>query len=196
MLEWRLCGVDFRMSLLLPALVTALLLSQPDGLVLPCVLASLIHEGGHLLAMVGVGVPPRECVLGAFGARIRLDDVLVPYKKNIIISLAGPLANGLTAAILMAAGYRSSAAVHAMLAAVNLLPIASLDGGEVLRCILGCCGLKSPRVILRFCALLVLTPMVLVSGYLFVVSRNPTLLIVGAYLASLIIFSEKCEKSS
>ena len=58
MLEWRLCGVRFRLSLLFPALVTALLMCQPKGLALSCLLASLIHEGGHLLAMMAVGVPP------------------------------------------------------------------------------------------------------------------------------------------
>ena len=72
MLEWRLGGVRCRLSLLFPALVTALLLWQPDGLAVTCLLASLIHEGGHLLAMLSVGVPPQRCTLGAFGMRIDL----------------------------------------------------------------------------------------------------------------------------
>ena len=48
MLEWRIGGVRCRLSLLFPALITALLLWQPDGLAVSCLLASLIHEGGDV----------------------------------------------------------------------------------------------------------------------------------------------------
>ncbi|MBQ8753177.1 MAG: hypothetical protein IJZ13_08755, partial [Clostridia bacterium] len=69
MLEARFGGVHFRLSLLFPALITALLLWKPDGLAVSCVVASAVHEGGHLLAMLGLGYPPRACTLGAFGIR-------------------------------------------------------------------------------------------------------------------------------
>ena len=99
MFEWRWGGIRCRVSLLFPALVTALLLRQPDGLAVTCLLASLIHEGGHLLAMLAVGVSPRDCTLGAFGLRIELGGQLMDYRKNLFVSIAGPLANGLAAAV-------------------------------------------------------------------------------------------------
>lgn len=197
MLEWRLWGIRCRLSLLFPALVTALLLWQPDGLAVSCLLASLIHEGGHLAAMLAVGVPPQACTIGAFGMRIELGNTLVGYGRNLFISVAGPLANGLAASALLMAGCPTAAAVHLALAGLNLLPAAALDGGEVLRCGLGMLGfevLVDP--VLRLFSALTLLPLAAVSFWLFFRGDNPTLLIVSAYLAALVFFSEKCEKTT
>lgn len=197
MLEWRIGGVRCQLSLLFPALITALLLWQPDGLAVSCLLASLIHEGGHLAAMLAVGVPPQRCTLGAFGMRIDLRNTLISYSSHIAISLAGPLANGLAAIVLFCLHSVSAAAVHLLLAGVNLLPAAALDGGELLR--YGLCLLGLERLadsLLRFTSALVLLPLAAVSIWLFIRVGNPTLLIVSGYLVALIIFSKKNEKTS
>lgn len=197
MLEWRVGGIRCRVSLLFPALVTALLLSQPDGLAVSCLLASLIHEGGHLLAMVVLGVPPQACTLGAFGMRLDIENQLIDYKKNLLISLAGPLTNGLAAVILLLLGSPIAAMVHLVLAGLNLLPAAALDGGEILRCglcLLGMDGLT--RWVLRLSSALVLLPLAVVSFWLCFRGNNLTLLIVSGYLVTIVIFSEKYEKSS
>ena len=197
MLEWRLGGVRCRVSLLFPALVTALLLWQPDGLAVSCLLASLIHEGGHLLAMLTLGVPPRACTLGAFGMRMNIDNQLVNYKKNLLISLAGPLTNGMVAVILFWLHAYDAAMVHLVLAALNLLPAAALDGGEILRCGLCLLGLdRCTRWVLRLSSVLVLLPLAAISGWLFIQEKNLTLLIVSAYLVAMVFFSEKYEKTS
>lgn len=197
MLEWRIGGVRCRLSLLFPALITALLMWQPDGLAVSCLLASLIHEGGHLAAMLAVGVPPQRCTLGAFGMRIDLRNTLISYSSHIAISLAGPLANGLAAIVLFCLHSVSAAAVHLLLAGVNLLPAAALDGGELLR--YGLCLLGLERLadsLLRFTSALVLLPLAAVSIWLFTRVGNPTLLIVSGYLVALIIFSKKNEETS
>ena len=197
MLEWRVSGVRCQLSLLFPALITALLLWQPDGLAVSCLLASLVHEGGHLAAMLAVGVPPQKCTIGAFGMRIDLRNTLIGYGSNMVIALAGPLANGLAAAVLFFLRSSNAAAVHLLLAGCNLLPAAALDGGELLR--YGLCLLGMERLadsLLRFTSALVLLPLAAVSIWLFIKSKNPTLLIVSAYLLALIIFSEKNEKTS
>lgn len=197
MLEWCVCGIRCRVSLLFPALVTALLLSQPDGLAVSCLLASLIHEGGHLLAMVAAGVPPRACTLGAFGVRMNIDNQLINYKKNLLISLAGPLANGLAAVILLLLRVPNTAMVHLVLAVLNLLPAAALDGGEILRCGLCLLGLDGwTRWVLRLSSALVLLPLAAISFWLFFQGKNLTLLIVSGYLVAIVFFSEKYEKTS
>lgn len=197
MLEWRPGGIRCRVSLLFPALVTALLLWQPDGLAVSCLLASLIHEGGHLVAMLAVGVPPQNCTLGAFGMRIELGNALIGYGRALLISLAGPLANGLAAALLLVVGCPAAATVHLALATLNLLPAAALDGGEILRCGLALLGLEPlAEMVLRLSSALVLLPLAAVSLWLFLRGENPTLLIVSGYLATLVFFSDKCEKNS
>ena len=185
------------MSLLFPALVTALLLWQSDGLALSCLLASLIHEGGHLLVMVALGVPPQNCTLGAFGMRMDLDNPLVDYKKNLLISMAGPMSNGLAAACLYWLNSPDPAMVHLVLAGFNLLPAAALDGGEILRCGLCLLGLDAvTRSVLRLLSALVLLPLAAMSFWLCLRGNNPSLLIVSGYLVALVFFSDKNEKTS
>lgn len=188
-LEGRLGAVRWRVSLLFPALVTVLLLCQPEGLALSCLLASLIHEGGHLLAMLLAGCPPESCTVGAFGARIVTDGRRMPgYGRQIAISLAGPGINLLAAAGLWAAGCPRAAAVHGVLGVFNLLPAAALDGGQVLRCLL-CLRVAPERAerVLRAVSAAVLLPLAAGALYLVLSGRgNGSLLIVCLYLTGLV----------
>ncbi len=198
MFETRLFGVRCRLSLLFPALLTALLLWQPDGLAVSCVIASAMHEGGHLLAMLLLGYPPTDCTLGAFGMRIRLGRRLPGYRQNMLISLAGPGVNMLSAGVLFLLDSPRTAAVHLTLAGLNLLPASALDGGELLRCGLCLLGFEPLAVpVLRLTSALVLLPLAAGSFWLFLQGfGNGTLLIVSGYLVLLVFFSNKNEKNS
>lgn len=198
MLEFRLGGVHCRLSLLFPALLTALLLWRPEGVAVSCLLAAVLHEGGHLLAMLWLRVPPEDCVLGAFGARIRLGHRLPSYKSNLIISFGGPFANFLCAGVLYAVGAGTPALVHLVLALFNLLPASALDGGEILRCGLCLLGLESlSGHVLRLTSALTLLPLAALSFWLFLRGEgNGTLLIVSGYLTVLLFFSDKLQKNT
>ena len=196
MLEFRVCGVPCRVSLLFPALLTALLLCQTDTLTVWCLLASVIHEGGHLLGMLLLRIPPQECVLGVFGARIRLGRNLKHYGRNIGVALAGPLANAVSAGLLFWLGASRAAWVHILLALLNLLPVAVLDGGEILRCLLCLFGRECRQEsVVKWVSTILLLP-VMGGGGLLLLQGNPTLLIVGLYLVAMTYFSDKNEKSS
>lgn len=198
MLRFYLWGIRCRISLLFPALLTALLLLQPDGVAITCVLASLLHEGGHLLAMLLLSVPPEDCELGAFGLRMRLRGQLSGYGRNLLIALAGPLMNGIAAGVLHLMNASYAAAVHLLLAMMNLLPAAALDGGEIIRCVLGMLGRDSLSVpLLKVTTILTLLLLTLGGIWQFLQEKeNPTLLIIGIYLAVATFFSEKNEKTS
>lgn len=193
MFEFNVFGVRWRLSLLFPAMLTALLLWQPDSLAIPCVLASLIHEGGHLLTMLLLKMPPRDFTLSAFGARMRLSDRTVGYRHNLIISVSGPLANGLCAILFAMCGRPTLVYVHALLAGINLLPAIGLDGGEMLRCLLCLVGFeRSAPVILRYASALVLFVLVTVGAYVLLQPNgNGSLLIISVYLAAVIFFADK-----
>lgn len=191
MLEGRLLGMRCRLSLLFPALLAGLLLVQPDGLALTCLAASAVHELGHLLAMAVTGCPPSVCTVGAFGVRLELSGHQPGYWQNIGISLAGPVVNLLAAGVLFLLSCHREATVHLVLACLNLLPAAALDGGQVLRCLLCLMGqeVRADRL-LRWLSAAVLLPLASVAFWLFLSGEgNGTLLLVSGYLVALIFFS-------
>jgi Zn-dependent protease len=107
------------------------------------VLLILVHELGHVFEArrqgLHVSLPTFIPFFGAF-VTVR-NDGLAPW-RNALISLAGPLAGGLGAAVVWAVGSaRDShwlvelAYIGFLLNAANLLPIGILDGGAVFRAI-------------------------------------------------------------
>ncbi len=190
MFEWTVCGVRCRLSILFPALLTALLFYQPQGMTVICVVASAMHECGHLLMMLVLGCPPSCCTLGAFGMRIEMGAVrTVSYGRNILISLAGPLVNFSCAALYGVSGNVNAAAVHMVQCVFNLLPAAALDGGQILRCI--CCVCGGERIadrLLLWLSVGVLIPLATAAAYLLLTGGNASLLIVVAYLTLLVFW--------
>ncbi len=148
-----------------------------------------MHECGHLLAMLAVGCPPQVCTLGVFGLRLEMGGkILVGYRRNILISVAGPLVNLFAAPLLWVLGCRQAAMVHGLLAALNLLPATALDGGQIVQCLLCLTGHeRQASQWLRVLSAVVLLPLAGTAFWL-ALSRagNATLLIVSGYLAALI----------
>lgn len=163
-------------------------------------LAALIHELGHLAAAVACGVRITGMRLDLFGARLELPGLL-SYRQELLVALGGPAANLLTAAVLFRAwtacgcpvcGASPSLSGWALvlgvllpaslgLCAVNLLPIATLDGGRILSCLLSLTlGADVARRVLRLLSLFLLTLLWLLSVY--------ALLRAGQFL-SLFVFS-------
>ena len=142
------------------AMLCAVLLCEQraTGAILLC--AATVHELGHLVAAKILGVRLRELRLGFAGARLYPEGDFIPYKKEIILALAGPLSSFISSllAFLIAVshpsgevsiseeiygllnGQSASATAYVMLFCIasllqgilNLLPIESLDGGRAL----------------------------------------------------------------
>ncbi len=97
--------------------------------------AVAMHEVGHLTALSATGFRAKEITLSLTGASIRADSELIPYKKECLIFLAGPMANLLGCGIglvLLRATFSKEGLLfffsHALLCFFNLLPICGLDG--------------------------------------------------------------------
>ena len=110
----------------------------PVAVILSC---ALIHELGHVGMARWAGVEIRGLRLDLFGARMELAG-LVPYGKEVSVALGGPLANLLSAGMIYPVWQRQGGenillfvVASVLLAAVNLLPIGTLDGGRVLYCV-------------------------------------------------------------
>lgn len=106
-------------------------------------LVAVMHEFGHAVAAARVGYRLDRVVLMPYGALISGDIEGIGLKDEIIIALAGPLVNAVTAVMFVALwwffpetyAYTDVAAYSsAAIAAVNLLPAYPLDGGRILYC--------------------------------------------------------------
>jgi len=107
-------------------------LGIPTGILLLAIL--LVHEVGHMLVAISLGVPVREFglrLVGAYNRRAYADR----RRDEIFIAAAGPLTNiVLTVPLSYIPTIGSQLALCSfVLGLVNLLPIPSSDGGRILR---------------------------------------------------------------
>ncbi|KAB2882910.1 MAG: site-2 protease family protein [Pseudorhodoplanes sp.] len=122
-------------------------------LLFSCVLA---HEFGHIFTARAFGVATPDVTLLPIGGVARLERIPEKPNEEFLIAIAGPLVNVAIAAILIAvagANLRTGslaaldntkismidrlAAVNLFLALFNMIPAFPMDGGRVLRALLG-----------------------------------------------------------
>lgn len=195
MLELRVKGIDFRVSLLFPAALVVVLTLDQTSVPAWCIAASVMHEAGHFLALYALGDRPEAVCVGLFGVRVvrRPADPL-NYRGTLLVALAGPLVNLIAFSVLYAAGGMSvPATVHLILGAFNLLPVGPLDGGQAL--FAAAAQRWDEQGAERLCQIVsvaVLIPLATLGFYLLIRSGyNFTLLAVSLYLGLLLLFKRR-----
>jgi Zn-dependent protease len=99
----------------------------------------LIHEMGHFIDIKRRGLPAEMPVfLPGLGAYVRWRALGVTHETRAVVSLAGPLAGSLSAAVCALVWWKTGNGLWAALAragawlnVLNLIPIWLLDGGQV-----------------------------------------------------------------
>ncbi len=142
---------------ILPALIFCIMLVfQPAGVVFPSLGGAIVHECGHLMAAVLLGVPLRSLDIGLWGASLRVRGSLISYPKEFLLCAAGPAMNFLSAlAVAVFSEHREYysecgewfVSVSAMLGLLNLMPAEGFDGGRMLSVVLT--SFLGPRVAAR-----------------------------------------------
>ena len=142
---------------ILPALIFCIMLVfQPAGVVFPSLGGAVVHECGHLIAAVLLGIPLRSLDVGLFGASLRVRGSLISYPKEFLLCTAGPAMNFLSALVVVAfseyRGYYSECgewfvSVSVMLGLLNLIPAEGFDGGRMLSVVLT--SMLGPRISAR-----------------------------------------------
>lgn len=108
------------------------LLLDQFGLGLAFLEAVLLHEGGHLLVLLLRHCPVEELELSLFGISIRQGrEASLPPAWELALYLAGPAANLMMLAVFYPYD-KFRAVFHLLLAALNLLPLRPMDGGNAL----------------------------------------------------------------
>ena len=122
-----------------PVLALMLLLF-PLRFLVGVLLAALIHELGHLLALKIAGGRVLSIRLRSFGARI--EAAPMSPCRTALCALAGPAAGALT--IFAWKSFPELALAGLVQTVFNLLPVYPLDGGRALRNI--CCKIRDFRI--------------------------------------------------
>lgn len=144
-------------------------------------LAAVIHELGHLLAIRLCGGTVKQIVLSASGVVIQQGTVLCRW-KSLCISAAGPLA-GLLAAICFALfGNAEIVGANLILSCLNLLPILPLDGGCMLYYLIEG-WFPAAEMVLQWLSFFFAVMLTAFGGvFLFLTGRNAALLVIGLCL--------------
>ncbi len=177
--------------------VTALLLTlDRSGMAAVCLFCAAIHETAHLAAMAATGGIPTEIRFTPFGIDIVKDvNSGRGYRRDIWISLAGPLANLVSAALAFALfrlQFRNFIFASLALSCFNALPVAPLDGGQALYAFLclrtdPACAEKTVSIV----SFLTLAPIAAAGFFILIRSRwNFSLLFVCCYLTALLLLKK------
>ncbi len=168
-----------------------LLLYEPKGIAAGCLAASLLHECGHLAVMVTRRTLPHRVAVGIFGMRMEKQaDMTLPLRDEFWIAVGGPVVNLLCGALLFGLQREYAAAIHFVVAMLNLLPVFPLDGGVMLQCVLHrFLPSYTADIVLRVLSLCIVFPLGVI-GFLVLIRSgyNASLLAVDLYLIFLLLF--------
>ena len=166
------------------ALIALIVISNINTGYLLCFISVLIHESGHLLAM-------KLCGFSSSGIKISLFNIEIieknrhctDFRSDILITASGPLINLATYFISLPLN-TAFAYVNLLIGLFNLLPAASLDGGQLLYLFLSkrLSNEKSAKIV-DVVTLISIFPLFLVGILVLLNSRyNFSLLFISMYL--------------
>ena len=113
-------------------------------------LAALVHEAGHILAIRVLGERIIGIRIGCFGAEITV--MPMEHWQELLCALAGPVSGLLILPLFP--WFPCTAAAALVQSLWNLLPVYPLDGGRILRSILRLLGLGHFVNVVESCLLL------------------------------------------
>ena len=193
-------GCKVEIGFLFVAVITFSLLIDRTGVAGVGLLATAIHEGGHLVMMNLYSIPPEKIKMNPFGIDIvEKRGSRHSYQSDMAIALAGPCANLLFAGICIwgslwiFSDYLFNLGIaNLLLAALNILPVEPLDGGQALFSFL-CPRFGTERSIrlVEFISFCVVLPLGIMGFLVLLRSRyNFSLLLVSVYLTLLLVLKK------
>ncbi len=108
------------------------------------VLAIFIHEMGHFVVAKKLGYTLSQFSLSPYGVSLTYTEENLDFKDEVLIALAGPLANLISSLLIVGIWWmfpsayfytQSLVSISVILALFNLLPAYPLDGGRVFLCL-------------------------------------------------------------
>ena len=181
----RFLKSDIEIDFWFVAVITLMLVLFPESNAAACFLMCVLHEAGHLTAMLFTGKKAERIKLGYFGMKIVTENrFLSPFKESII-AFSGPLVNLVLFFVFYGSGRTDYTIINLGLAAFNLLPVTMLDGGHIISAFFP--DSKIHKALSLACAVILFIVGAAVAAY---TKENFTIIIVALYLLIGII-SEK-----
>ena len=179
-------------------MIVALFLTH-SYLSLAALIAASLHEIGHIVAAKALKVDLYELKLGIFGASLSSSPMLCSYKKEIILCLAGPLVNLISALAVfiffspLSDGMELFMNASLFLGFLNLLPIYEFDGGRILNSIISLhFSVKTANRITRISSFILIFILWSLSVYLLLrLSSSISLFVFSLSLFSRVFLSTK-----
>ena len=193
----KIFGSKITISFLFTALIALLLLFDKSGIFVLALIAIIIHETGHLLAMKLLKQTPLEIRMMPAGVIITKNKILTSFKDEFIIASGGIILN-LFFTIIFVIFYKyqisqrfflSLAIINIIIAIFNMLPIYGLDGYDMLRILL--CRKNEKAHIMIIISSVTICLILILGIILFYKYYNPTLMITALYLIILTILNLK-----
>lgn len=126
--------MKIRLSVLMIPMALAVVMTNTSVQSLLAYISITIHETGHLLAALCIGLRPAEFLISPFGTHLSLKNKIVySIADEIILYSAGPLINLLIALFAAKNGYVFLQKINIALFVMNILPIIPLDGGMIIK---------------------------------------------------------------
>lgn len=141
-MSFKLFGIIIKINFWFLFVLALLSYFDKSGIIIFSFLSIIIHETGHLTAMVLTENKPKEVNFGAYGIIIK-SSRSPSFNNAILIEFSGPAANIISTALFTVVFQLTEAqsailfaAVSLIIAIFSLLPIKGLDGGTIVREIL------------------------------------------------------------
>lgn len=170
-------------------------------------ISALVHEAGHIAAVLILGGTIAELRILPFGVSMRLEGGLLCYRKDAVIALSGPAANLLVLAAFAAASrimpappriFAYFVLANMGLCLVNLVPALPLDGGRALEALLlATIPARAARAVMLALSI-ISTGIVFAAGLwlLAATGYNASLLFIAVYLAAFLVTKHRLESRS
>ncbi len=133
-MKFSLFGTKISVSFLFLSLITFIMFIDKSGYIIPMSIAVILHEIAHLVCMSILGCQPKEIRLIPGGIEITRTFYL-KKQKEILISASGPFINILLFLLFLNL-HLEFALINLCIGVFNLLPLTTLDGGEIFKIIL------------------------------------------------------------
>lgn len=189
-MRFRILNTDVTLSFWFFAVITLFIVSSTNELALCFALPVILHELGHIIAIIAFNIKIKAIRFTAFGIEIEKEkNAKGGVVREVVVGLAGIAANLIVAAALYFFAYKSMLTMlmisaNLAVAMFNLLPIGNLDGGEIAKNLSE--YFFKPRLaylLSRIFSFLALVPLFAASIFLLLLpGRNFTLLLLCVYL--------------